>query len=185
MFHKPHFQDKRFARADWFGGGSGHRHMSHGGGGRRVFDQGDLRLVILRLIAEKPRYGYELIKEIEDRLGGAYSPSPGVIYPTLTLLEEMGHTQVTASDGGKKLYAITAEGEAALAASKAATDAIFAKIAQINEAHGGGPAPQIVRAYQNLRLALNMRLARGPMSAEEIDTITRALDATATAVERA
>jgi DNA-binding PadR family transcriptional regulator len=184
MFHKPHFQDKRFARADWFGGGSGHRHMSHGGGGRRVFDQGDLRLVILRLIAEKPRYGYELIKEIEDRLGGAYSPSPGVVYPNLTLLEELGHALVSASGGGKKLYAITPEGEAALAANKAAVDAIFARIAEINAAHGGGPAPQIVRAMENVRLALRLRLARGPLSESEIDAIARALDGAAVTVER-
>ena len=66
-----------------------------------MFDHGELRLVVLALIAERPRYGYEIIKEIEDRLGGGYSPSPGVIYPTLTLLEELGHATV-AEAGGKK-----------------------------------------------------------------------------------
>jgi DNA-binding PadR family transcriptional regulator len=69
-------------------------HRRHGGGHgrsglRRFFAHGDLRLVILRLIAEKPRHGYEIIKAIEERVAGAYSPSPGVIYPTLTLLEEL------------------------------------------------------------------------------------------------
>ena len=185
MFCKPKFfHGRRYARGEW-PGRHGERGASHMRGGRgRVFDQGDLRFVMLRLIAEKPRHGYDLIKEIEERLGGAYSPSPGVIYPTLTLLEEMGQASITASDGGKKLYAITAEGEAALAANKTAVDAIFARIAAVNAAHGGGPAPQIVRAMQNLRLALRMRLARGPLSDAELDAVTRALDAAAVTVER-
>src|ERR1700675_2677186 len=102
---------KRHALGEWFGGRRGERgergfHHLRGGRGR-IFDQGDLRFVILRLIAEKPRHGYEIIKDIEDRLAGSYSPSPGVIYPTLTLLEELGYASVTASEGGKKLYAIT------------------------------------------------------------------------------
>ena len=66
----------------------------------------------LQLLQEKPRHGYEIIKAIEERLAGAYSPSPGVVYPTLTLLEELGHATVAASEGGRKLYAVTAEGTA-------------------------------------------------------------------------
>jgi DNA-binding PadR family transcriptional regulator len=185
MFHK-HFHDhaQRHARGEWPGprGQRGHFHFRGGRG--RVFDQGDLRFVLLRLIAEKPRHGYEIIKEIEDRLGGAYSPSPGVIYPTLTLLEEMGHATLTEGEGGKKLYAITPSGEAVLAASKSAVDAIFARIAEVSAVHGGGPAPQILRAMQNLRLALRMRLARGPLSAAEIDAVVQALDSAAVTVER-
>src|ERR1700732_1421526 len=99
-------------------GGEGHarghcggRHHTRGGWrGGRVFDHGDLRLLILQLVAEKPRHGYELIKAIEEQLGGSYSPSPGVIYPTLTMLEELGYATVAApSDGGKKLYTVTPE----------------------------------------------------------------------------
>jgi DNA-binding PadR family transcriptional regulator len=187
LFHKFHFgHGHRHMRGDWAGrrGEPGFRHMHGGRGGRgRVFDQGDLRLVLLGLIAEKPRHGYEIIKEIEDRLGGAYSPSPGVIYPTLTLLEELGHTRVT-EDGGKKAYAITPEGEAALAANKTAVDALFARMTEVRAAQGGGPAPQIVRAMQNLRLALRMRLSRGPLTDAQIDAVTRALDAAAQTVER-
>ncbi|HWX13948.1 MAG TPA: PadR family transcriptional regulator, partial [Methylocella sp.] len=63
-----------------------HRHFGLFGGRRRMFDQGDVRLVILKLISEKPSHGYEIIKAIEDRLGGAYAPSPGIVYPALTLL---------------------------------------------------------------------------------------------------
>jgi hypothetical protein len=83
----------------------GHRHR---GGGRsglgRFFAHGDLRLVILQLIAEKPRYGYEVIKAIEEQAAGAYSPSPGVVYPTLTLLEELGYVTVSSGEAGRKQH---------------------------------------------------------------------------------
>src|SRR3977135_4353694 len=80
--------DRRYARGERDG-----RHWHRGGRGGlgRLFAPGELRPVILNLIAEKPRHGYEIIKAIEDQVGGAYSPSPGVIYPTLTLLEELGY----------------------------------------------------------------------------------------------
>ncbi|HRK65163.1 MAG TPA: PadR family transcriptional regulator, partial [Terricaulis sp.] len=69
-----------------------------------MFEQGALRTIVLALIAEQPRHGYEIIKEIEHRVGGAYAPSPGVIYPLLTMLEDMGLAELSASDGAKKLY---------------------------------------------------------------------------------
>lgn len=176
---------RRFARGEWAGprfGGRGGFHELRGGG--RVFDQGELRFVILQLIAEKPRHGYEIIKDIEDRLAGAYSPSPGVVYPTLTLLEELGYARVTAGDGGKKLYAVTPEGEAALATNRPTVDAIFARIEAIRTARGGGPPAPVMRAMHNLRVALRLRLGRGPLSEAEINAITMALDAAAVAVER-
>src|ERR1700710_3114058 len=99
------------------GRGPGDRRM-FGRGGRgdlaRFFAHGDLRLVILHLIAEKPRHGYEIIKAIEERVGGAYSPSPGTVYPTLTLLEELGHVTVTPGEGTKRLHTITPEGQSFL-----------------------------------------------------------------------
>lgn len=102
----------------WEGGeGRGHGHGRRGGGAR-LFDHGTLRWVLLSLIAEKPSHGYELIKAVETRLGGAYSPSPGVIYPSLTLLEEMGALESEAQ-GGKKLYSITEAGRALLAENEA------------------------------------------------------------------
>ena len=93
------------------GGGRMHRHFGLFGARRRFFGQGDVRLIILKLIGEKPSHGYEIIKAIEDRLGGAYSPSPGIVYPALTLLEEQGLIRVETTDGPRKLYAITPEGE--------------------------------------------------------------------------
>jgi DNA-binding PadR family transcriptional regulator len=164
----------------------GHGRGRHGGGRRsaRLFDHGELRLVVLGLISERPRHGYEIIKEIEERVSGTYTPSPGVIYPTLTMLEELGHATVT-ENNGKKLYAVTAEGTTYLAANQPALEHALARMQSINTAHGGGPAPEILRARENLKLALRLREARGPLTEEQIRTIAIALDAAAIAIERA
>ena len=111
----------------------GHGGPRHGRGGR-MFQHGDLRLLILALIAEAPRHGYELIREIEARLGGAYAPSPGVVYPTLTLLEEQGLVTAQATEGNKRQYTVTEAGTAHLAEHQATVDAIFARIEE-----AGGP----------------------------------------------
>ena len=161
------------------------RHHGHGSSrSSRVFDQGDLRYVILRLIAEKPSHGYELIKEIEDRLGGAYSPSPGTIYPTLTLLEELGFATVAAGDGTKKAYAITDAGRETLEKNRATVEAIFSKIDEVAKRAGNVTPPQIVRALENLRLALRLRLERGKLSDAQVADVAAALDAAAATVER-
>jgi DNA-binding PadR family transcriptional regulator len=161
-----------------------HRGFERAGrSGGRMFEQGDLRFVVLKLISEKPSYGYEIIKAIEDRLAGAYAPSPGVVYPTLTLLEELGYIKVQETDGPRKLYAITPEGEEALAENKSVIDAIFARMAEINVRHGGQQAPQLVRAWQNLKMAMNLRVAQGPLTAEQIEGIAAILDDAAKAIE--
>ncbi len=118
MFHR-HFEDYvRCGRHGGFGQGPfgwGRRGGGFGPREGRMFDGGELKLVILALIAEKPRHGYEIIKELGERVGDDYSPSPGVVYPTLTMLEEMGLASVSQDDQGRKLYAVTPEGERALA----------------------------------------------------------------------
>lgn len=156
----------------------------HGGGMRRMFDQGDLKFVVLALIAEQPRHGYEIIKEIEHRVGGVYAPSPGVIYPLLTMLEDMGLAQLSASEGAKKLFAITPEGEAELAANKPNVDALFARIASTRESFASGRSPQLVRAMENLKLALRLRMERGPLSEAQLQDVAAALDTAAQAIER-
>ena len=152
--------------------------------GKRIFDQGDLRFVILRLVAERPRHGYELIKDIEERVGGAYSPSPGIVYPNLTLLEELGYVSVEAASGGKKLYRIAADGEAALEEHKAGIDAIFARMDEV-QARFERPSPHIGRAMGNLAAAIGVRMRSGPVSGEQLDTIVSAIDIAARAVEKA
>jgi DNA-binding PadR family transcriptional regulator len=139
---------------------------------------------VLHLIAEKSRHGYEIIKAIEDQVGGAYSPSPGVIYPTLTLLEELGHVTVSTADGAKKLHTITAEGQLYLKTHRPAVDALLARMEEAIRVHGGGPAPQILRAMENLKLALRLRLAHGTLGEEQVNAVAAAFDEAATGVER-
>src|SRR3954467_226608 len=89
------------------GGGHGGEHHrgwgrgERGGGRRRMFDGGELRLVLLALLEEQPRHGYDLIREIEERTGGSYAPSPGVVYPTLTMLDEMGQIDEVKEEGSR------------------------------------------------------------------------------------
>ena len=113
----------------WFGGGRRGRGGPFRGG--RMFEQGDLKYVILQLLEEKPRHGYEIIKALEERFGGMYSPSAGTVYPTLTLLEDMGYARVNVEDGGKKTYSITDEGRAYLSQNKSAVDDIFERMSEL------------------------------------------------------
>src|SRR5262245_3318697 len=135
---EPHFGGK------WGGGRHRHGGHRHGFGGRhglggddmmrakRMLAQGDLRLIALALIAEQPRHGYEIIKLLEEKTGGWYAPSPGMVYPTLTYLEEAGH--VTAqTEGARKLYAISDEGRAHLEENRAFVDAVLERLAAIGE----------------------------------------------------
>lgn len=153
-----------------------------GGGGGRVFGHGGLRLVLLQLIADKPRHGYELIKEIGDRLGGSYSPSPGVVYPTLTLLQELSYTSMADDHSGRKLYSITPLGQTFLADNRAAADALLARMQGAGSPQASRP-PQVVRALENFKLALRMRLA-APLTSEQAHVVAQVLDQTAQSIER-
>jgi DNA-binding PadR family transcriptional regulator len=188
--HGQHPHGQRFARHD-------RRHDElrpdnawSGRGGRRsglgrFFAHGDLRLVVLHLIAEKPRHGYEIIKAIEESVGGTYSPSPGVIYPTLTLLEELGYVTVTTeADGGKKLHTITPQGQTYLDANRPALDALLARMAEANATQPGEPAPQILRAMENLKFALRLRLSRTALNQAQTEAVAAALDTAARTVEQ-
>ena len=170
-------------------GQRGGRHgegMMRGMGGRvRLFGQGDLRLVVLALLQERPRHGYEVIKAIEERVGGDYSPSPGVIYPTLTLLVDLGHAQISAeAQGERKQYAITPEGEAFLAENKAALDAVLERLDRAARPGHAMRAPEVQRALQNFRMALHLRLSKGSLSAAQVRAFAEAIDQAAVAIER-
>ncbi len=127
----------------------GGRHRSHGYSGRhgyggsdsmgpddiragRMLAQGDLRLIALAFIAEAPRHGYEIIKLVEEKTADWYSPSPGTVYPTLTYLEEAGYVTV-AAEGSKRLYTITDEGRAYLAANRSIADIVLARLSAVGE----------------------------------------------------
>jgi len=177
------------------GGGRGPRGRPHGrgpggggfGGGpprpERLLEQGDLRWLVLDLIATQPRHGYEIIKAIEDMMSGHYTPSPGVIYPTLTYLEETGLITGEAQ-GAKKLYSITEEGRSALTANAEALQAIRTRIEAIRTRFGDDSAPELRRAMGNLRTAIQIRLSKGELSKESLSIITAALDRAANEIER-
>jgi len=177
MFHRG-FMHQFGHRGIHAGFGRGHHHHRRGGG--RVFDHGDLRWVVLGLLAEKPRYGYDIIKELENRVGGEYSPSPGVVYPTLTLLEEMGLATVSEQTGNRKLYTLTDEGRAQYELNKPLIESIMARI---GGAERRGPPPAVVRALENLALAVRMRVRGRPLTDEQARAIADALDAAARTVE--
>jgi len=123
-----------------FGGfGFGGRHGMGGGGmnpddlrAGRMLAQGDLRLVALALIAQAPRHGYEIIKLVEEKTSDWYSPSPGIVYPTLTYLEEAGYVTASA-EGSKKLYTITEEGRAYLKANGDLIKVVLDRLAALGE----------------------------------------------------
>lgn len=191
--HRVREMAREFAgRDDWFGDarrGPRPPHPEHGphgmrgrfGRGGRFFENGMLRLVILALIAETPRHGYELIKDIEERTGGAYAPSPGVVYPTLTLLEETGEIEAAASEGNKRLFSITDKGRATVEENRAAIDAVLARFAEANRQPTRNP--RLVRAVENLRLALRLKAEGSEMDADTIGRLADLLDDTARKIE--
>jgi DNA-binding PadR family transcriptional regulator len=150
----------------------------------RLFEQGDLKLVVLSLLQERPRHGYEIIKAIEDLAGGDYSPSPGVIYPTLTLLEETGQATIAQDTGGKKRYCISSEGMTFLDTQRAALERILKRIDAAGSAADARHTPELQRSMQNFKTALHFRLSRGPLTSEELHKIADAIDRAAVEIER-
>lgn len=139
-----------------FGGEGGARSRGRWRGGR-MFEQGDLRYVILRLLEEKPRHGYEIIKALEERFGGAYAPSPGVVYPTLQLLEDLGYAAVMPGPEGKKTYEITDAGRAHLAENRDTVDSIFERISTLVGHFLDEPMTEVHTAFRTVGKAAYSR----------------------------
>lgn len=175
----------RFAH---FAGGFGEGGNPFGGNpfrgrerGRGGFGHGGLRLVVLKLLEEKPSHGYELIKEIEERFKGAYSPSPGVVYPTLSWLEDEGFITVTPGEDGRKQAQITDAGRAFLAERTEEVDRLFDLMNEDRDEHGDY-AP-LFRAMHNLKGALRSRGMK-PLNQTEINAIVDLIDDLAKKIER-
>lgn len=158
----------------FFGGGGQKRRGPFGGG--RMFDQGDLKLVILRLLDEKPRHGYEIIKELEERSGGRYTPSAGAVYPTLTMLEDLGFAIATPEEGGKKVYAITDAGRAHLAEHRPMVDELFERVSQIGDAVFGDGVRPARDAMIDLAKEFGSAMMNGRRSPEQIAQIAAILE---------
>ena len=140
MYHEREFESGgrrgRRGRGGWGMRGRPGRGRGRGGmrGRRRPLDHGDLRLLLLSLLAEAPRHGYDLIREIETRTGGAYVPSPGVIYPALEALLDLGWVEAETA-GSKRSFILTVEGRDQLAAEAEAVQRIGARLAELQESN--------------------------------------------------
>ncbi|MCR5879125.1 PadR family transcriptional regulator [Phenylobacterium sp. J367] len=179
-----HFRATDDAQGHRHGGRHGHHRRGPRAG--RLFDYGELRLLILAMLAERPAHGYELIKGIEEQFGGAYSPSPGVIYPTLAWLDDSGYAVAEVEEGGRKRYTATPEGQAFLAENAETVAMLKARAggdAETRHARRNAPAP-VLRGMENLKMALRLRMRRGDLDADAAEKIAAILDAAAQSVER-
>jgi len=165
------------------GHGHGHGH-GRGRGRRRMFESGELRLVLLKLIADQPRHGYDLIRAIEELTGGEYAPSPGVVYPTLTLLQDMGLIEEAAGEGGRKPFQATDEGRKHVADQAEEIEMLFERLSEQRPSpypEGGSP---VWRAMRNLGVAIRHRVARGEISGETVHEVAALIDELAQKIER-
>jgi DNA-binding PadR family transcriptional regulator len=153
--------------------------------GRRMFESGELRLVLLKLIADQPRHGYDLIRAIEELTGGEYAPSPGVIYPTLTLLQDMGLIEEAPGEGPRKPFQVTQEGRKHLEEKAEEVEGLLERLkdlgASSSRPQGGSP---VWRAMRNLGMALRNRLGRGDVTDETLHEVAALIDEFAQRIER-
>jgi DNA-binding PadR family transcriptional regulator len=166
-----------FGDEGWSGGRRGRRT-------RRMFESGELRLVLLKLIADQPRHGYELIRAIEEITGGEYAPSPGVVYPTLTLLQDMGLIDEAAGEGPRKPFQVTDEGRAHLAERDEEVEALFERLRDLAPRGENAAGPAIGRAVKNLMTALGHRLKAEGFDEDLFLEIAAILDEAAQKIER-
>jgi DNA-binding PadR family transcriptional regulator len=161
-------------------GWGGHRR----GRRSRVFEGGELRLVLLKLIADQPRHGYDLIRAIEELTGGRYAPSPGVVYPTLTMLQDMGLIEEAAGEGGRKPFQITEAGTAHLEENQEEADELIARLERLSPSHHADGGSPVWRAMRNLGMAIRNRLGQGDVNEETLHELAALIDEFAQRVER-
>jgi DNA-binding PadR family transcriptional regulator len=163
-----------------WGGGRGRRYP----GRRRMFEGGELRLVLLKLVADEPRHGYDLIRAIEEITGGEYAPSPGVVYPTLTLLQDMGLIEEAAGEGARKPFQVTDEGRTHLQENADQVAGLIERLEDMKPAESSDAGPAIGRAVRNLMTALSHRVGREGIDDELLHEIAAILDEAAQKIER-
>ena len=150
-----------------------------------MFESGELRLVLLKLIADEPRHGYDLIRAIEELTGGEYAPSPGVIYPTLTLLQDMGVIEEAEAEGPRKPFQVTAEGRKHLEEKADEVESLFERLEEeFAPRERSSAGPSLGRAVGNLMNALKHRIGRDGFDEELVHEIATILDEAAQRIER-
>lgn len=188
--HRGHFPGPGgpFGLGDPFDGESpfaGGRGGPRGGGGgrRRLLRTGELRLVLLHLVSQQARHGYDLIKAIEELTGGAYAPSPGTVYPTLQLLLDEGTVSELPDESARKVFAITAAGAEVLEAEGEAAKAAIGRLSSLGDERRSGSHRQVQRAMENLRNALHHQRAAG-LDQAKVEQIVDLIDEAARKIER-
>ena len=156
-----------------------------GRGRRRMFESGELRLVLLKLIADEPRHGYDLIRAIEELTGGEYAPSPGIVYPTLTLLQDMGFIEEAAVEGARKPFQATAAGREHLEQNAADVEELLERLEETGSHRRRGHRPEMGRAIGNLMTALKNRIAHEGWNEALLNEVVDILDDAAQRIERA
>lgn len=150
----------------------------------RVFRRGELRLVLLHLVSQEPRHGYDLIQQIEELTGGHYAPSPGIVYPTLTLMADMDLIDEKVDDSGKKIYSIADAGTTLLAEEEKHVADILARLESIAQMDQAVDGASIRRAVGNLKSAIRIRLADEEKGSEKILDVAAIIDEAASKIER-
>jgi DNA-binding PadR family transcriptional regulator len=150
----------------------------------RMFRRGELKLLALHLIAEEPRHGYDLIRQIEELTGGHYAPSPGIVYPTLTLMAEMDLIEEKVDGEGKKIYSITQAGSARLAEDEAQIAEILDRLEGVSKMGEASDGASVRRAMHNLKSAIRIRLAEEEKGSDKILDVTAIIDEAASRIER-
>ncbi|MCC7195777.1 MAG: PadR family transcriptional regulator [Gemmatimonadaceae bacterium] len=148
-----------------------------------MFEHGDLKIIVLQLLDEKPRHGYEIIRELETRSGGRYSPSPGTVYPTLTMLEEMGCASSVEEPGGKRVYSITDVGRKYLAENRATAEDVLDRLADLGASIFGEAVRPAHEAMARLGRAYWRVTMRHPATAETIASAARIVQRAAEELE--
>lgn len=151
---------------------------------RRLFDHGDLRIVMLALLAKKPSHGYELIKAIEEATSGLYVPSPGVIYPTLTLLEEQDLVDAVVAEKGRKRYQITEAGQEYLQQNNHIAEQIFARLAQKSDRRPENLAEGILQPMHQFRSLMREAMMNPDITPEQVEAINETLSRTIAELEQ-
>ena len=151
---------------------------------RRMFESGELRLLLLKLISEQPRHGYDLIRAIEALTGGRYAPSPGVVYPTLTMLEEMGFIEQAPGEGARKPYQITDAGTDHLDENEEEADELLRRLKALSPSYSPEGSSPIWRAMRNLGMAIRHRVQHGEITDETKFELAALIDELAQKIER-
>lgn len=149
-----------------------------------MFESGDLKVLVLHILAGQPSHGYEIIKAVGELVGGDYSPSPGTVYPTLNLLEDLGYAEADAREGGRKQYRLTDAGRAHLAEQQDALQRVLDRLSAVRHRAQARRVPELQRAMENLKTALRLRFGDTVPDEALVQRVADVIDRAAVEINR-